>query len=97
MLDFDKATSIKFTKEDVDKRLVPAFLGNDPYFPRPDVDEQLWEEVSSVYLKASRLILESKKAIASVVELPQRFLRMVLETVKEHENWNAEEQIIFES
>lgn len=56
VLDFDKATTIDFTANDVDKKLVPAFLGNDPYYPRPDVDEELWEEFSRVYLRASQVI-----------------------------------------
>ena len=33
MLDFDKADDIELTEHDVDKKLVPAFLGNDPYYP----------------------------------------------------------------
>lgn len=97
MLDFDKATPIKFTNEDVDKKLVPAFLGNDPYFPRPDVDEQLWEEFSSAYLKASKAILISRKVEGSVMSLPQQFLDKVMETIEEHEAWDPEEHIVFEN
>ena len=58
MLDFDKADDIELSERDVDRKLIPAFLGNDPYFPRPDTDAELWREFSSHYLKASRLILE---------------------------------------
>lgn len=36
---------------DVDKKLIPAFLGNDPDYPWPDVDEDLWREFSAVYWK----------------------------------------------
>jgi len=97
MLDFDKATPITFTNEDVDKKLVPAFLGNDPYFPRPDVDEQLWEEFSSAYLKVSKAILKSRKVVGSVMSLPQRFLDMVIEMVEENEDWDPEEHIVFEN
>ena len=32
VLDFDKATAITLTADDVDKKWIPAFLGNDPYF-----------------------------------------------------------------
>ena len=35
MLDFDKASPIETTKEDVDSKLLLAFLGNNRYFPRP--------------------------------------------------------------
>lgn len=95
MLDFDKATPIKLTHDDVDKKLVPAFLGNDPYFPRPDIDEQLWVEFSSAYLKSSKVILKGKKEKGSVMRLPQRFLDKVVEMVKETEDWDPEEQIVF--
>ncbi|KAI4211839.1 MAG: hypothetical protein L6R36_009497 [Xanthoria steineri] len=39
VLDLDKAKRVvDMTLESVVRDLVPAFLGNDPYFPRPDVD-----------------------------------------------------------
>lgn len=96
VLDFDKATTIKFTANDVDKKLVPAFLGNDPYYPRPDVDEELWEEFSRVYLRASQVILENRKEESpEILNLPRRFLAKVAEMIKENEDWDPEEQIIF--
>lgn len=39
VLDFDKASETKLTEQDVETKLAPAFLGNDPYYPRPQVDE----------------------------------------------------------
>ena len=60
VLDFDKASPIEFTVDDVDKKLVPAFLANDPYYPRPDVDEELSKGFCETYLKASHVILEDK-------------------------------------
>lgn len=60
MLDFDKATMIELTEHDVDKKLVPAFLGNDPYYPRPQVDEELWDDFCDVYLEASGSFYEGK-------------------------------------
>ncbi|MCJ1235718.1 hypothetical protein MMC14_003689 [Varicellaria rhodocarpa] len=86
ILDFDKATPFEFTKSDVDTRPVPAFLDNDPYYPRPDVDEDLWEEFSNTYLQASMLILGSKRENAPTMELPQRFLDKVVEMIREHED-----------
>ena len=94
ILDFDKASEIQLTTEDVDKKLVPAFLGNDSYYPRPNIDEELWTSFCGTYLKASRLILESRMKTRSL-ELPQRFLDKVVETVKEFEDWDPEEQIVF--
>lgn len=96
VLDFDKATSIKLTTNEVDKKLVPAFLGNDPYYPRPDVDEELWAEFSRIYLKASKLILKKKQGESPVIRsLPERFLAKVTEMIKENEDWDPEEQIVF--
>ncbi|KAI4217317.1 MAG: hypothetical protein LQ351_000626 [Letrouitia transgressa] len=97
MLDFDKSTTIELTAEHVDKRLVPAFLGNDPYYPMPkDDDTALWNEFCSVYLKASETILSAKGVDKATMNLPQQFLESVLQQVKRNEDWNPEDQIIFE-
>ena len=95
VLDFDKASSIQLTPNDVDKKLVPAFLGNDPYYPRPDVDEELWEIFNSVYLRASSLILDNRKERGRAMRLPKRFVTKVAATIKAHESWNPEEHIVF--
>ncbi|MCJ1461502.1 hypothetical protein MMC07_000099 [Pseudocyphellaria aurata] len=96
VLDFDKATPIELTANDVDKKLVPAFLGNDPYYPRPDVDEELWVEFSRIYLMASELILENRKKKDPVItSLPNRFLTKVAEMIEENEAWDPDEQIVF--
>ncbi|CAD6589584.1 MAG: hypothetical protein ASARMPREDX12_003891 [Alectoria sarmentosa] len=95
MFDFDKASKIELTKHDVNTKLVPAFLGNDPYYPRPQVDEELWEEFCGVYLKASQVILRDKRVDELVRELPQRFLDEVLRVSRENEDWNEEDDIVF--
>ncbi|MCJ1391754.1 hypothetical protein MMC18_004619 [Xylographa bjoerkii] len=95
ILDFDKATSITLTPIDVDKKLVPAFLGNDPYYPRPDVDEALWKSFSQTYLMVSRMILANRQERASVMSLPKFFLDKVADMIKEHEDWDPEEHIVF--
>ncbi|MCJ1403054.1 hypothetical protein MMC11_006277 [Xylographa trunciseda] len=95
VLDFDKATSTALTPNDVDKKLVPAFLGNDPYYPRPEVDEALWKNFSKTYLTASRIILRNRQESASVMSLPKLFLDKVAEMIKKHEDWDPEEQIVF--
>lgn len=95
MLDFDKATKIELTEHDIDKKLVPAFLGNDPYYPRPQVDEELWDEFCEVYLEASEVILRRKNVKKRVKGLPQRFLDEVVRVSREHEDWNEEDNIVF--
>ena len=95
MLDLDKATSIKLSREDVDKRLVPAFLGNDPYYPRQHVDSELWDEFCTTYLKASDLILRAKGADEVEWGLPGRFLNEVVRISKEQEAYDEEDGIEF--
>ena len=95
VLDFDKATHFELTPSEVEKKLVPAFLGNDPYYPRPDVDERLWKSFSKAYLTASQIILADKEERASVMSLPKLFLDKVSDMIKEHEDWNPEEHIVF--
>ena len=95
MLDFDKASSTQLTECDVDKELVPGFLGNDPYFPMPTVDEELWSEFCEAYLKASKVILRAKGVQSKDMVLPQRFLDGVVMQAKKNEEWDAEEQVVF--
>ena len=95
MLDFDKATTIELKETDVDKKLVPAFLGNDPYYPRRNVSEELWDEFSGAYLRASEVILQRRGVDEIVLELPRRFLDEVLRVSAEHEDWNEEDNILF--
>ncbi|MCJ1456980.1 hypothetical protein MMC28_007346 [Mycoblastus sanguinarius] len=95
ILDFDKANTIELTKDDVHTKLVPSFLGNDPYYPRPQADEELWDEFCSVYLKASDVILRAKRADQQVMSLPRRFLDEVLRVSRMNENWNEDDNIVF--
>ena len=94
-LDFDKSHRIDLIPADVKKYLVPAFLGNDPYYPRPDVDAGMWIRFSETYLKASRLVLENKRVSEQVMDLPGLFLEKVAEMIKEVEDWDPEESIVF--
>ena len=95
VVDFDKATTIELKKKDVDKKLVPAFLGNDPYHPRRQVDEELWDDFCRTYLKASEVNLRRKGVDELVLRLPQRFLHEVLRVSTDHENWAEEDNIVF--
>ena len=95
VLDFDKSTPINCTKVDVDKKLVPSFLGNDPYFPRPDVDPKLWSVFSDAYITASYAILKSHDAKQSVLNLPQRFLDKTVAMIESTGDWDPEKDIVF--
>ncbi|MCJ1413014.1 hypothetical protein MMC19_007115 [Ptychographa xylographoides] len=95
VLDFDKANSIELTESDVNEKLVPAFLGNDPYYPRPDIDGDLWEDFSKAYLEASMLVLQQRQEKDFTMTLPKLFLTRVAEMIKAHEGWDPEEHIMF--
>ncbi|KAL8802982.1 MAG: hypothetical protein Q9182_003470 [Xanthomendoza sp. 2 TL-2023] len=95
VLDFDKAKRIEPTKNAIHENLVPAFLGNDPYYPRPDVDHDLWLRFGNTYTKASRLILKRKGAKSSMLKLPQMFLDAVVAKIEEHASWDPENDIVF--
>ena len=95
MLDYDKATAIELTEEDVIQKLVPGFMGNDPYFPMPNVDEELWGVFSAAYLKASATMLRARKASKMVKRLPKKFLEGVVEQVKKNEDWDAGDNVVF--
>lgn len=93
MFDFDKASGIKLTEYDVETKLVPAFFSNDPYYPMPELDEDLWDEFCGTYLKASEAILRGKGP--EVRRLPQHFLDEVLRVSKIREKWDPETDIVF--
>ena len=95
VLDFDMSSRIELTSNDVDKYLVPAFIGNDTYYPRPDVDTELWTRFSKTYLNASRLVLRNKQVSSQAMELPEIFLDRVASKIKEHEEWDPEEHTVF--
>ena len=95
ILDFDKASEISLTTDDIDAKLVPAFLGNDPYYPMPHVDTELWEEFSRTYIKASEVILQGKKVDEGVMALPKRFLDQVVKRAEETKAWDKENNIVF--
>lgn len=95
MFDFDKASEIVLTENDVKMKLVPAFLGNDPYYPSPQVDQELWDEFCNTYLAASELILQEKGVNHACGNLPQVFLKEALRVLKENEDWSEEVNIVF--
>jgi hypothetical protein len=60
MFDFDKARPTQLTPRHT-KRLVSAYLGNDPYYPRPDGGD-VWIWFCDAYMVASMVILENKQS-----------------------------------
>ncbi|KAL8779131.1 MAG: hypothetical protein Q9213_007092 [Squamulea squamosa] len=94
VLDFDKSKSIELIPGHVGK-LVAAFLGNDPYYPRPDVSERLRIRFNNTYLKASHIILQHKLVSDQAMGLPRAFIEGVEVKIEEHKDWNAEEDIVF--
>ncbi|KAL8728045.1 MAG: hypothetical protein Q9166_005645 [cf. Caloplaca sp. 2 TL-2023] len=91
ILDFDKSSPIELIPGDVD-RLVTAFLGNDPYYPRPDISAELWARFRSTYLKASRLILHNRHVSSQAMKLPRLFTEKVVAKIEEHKDW----KVVFE-
>ncbi|KIX97021.1 uncharacterized protein Z520_07135 [Fonsecaea multimorphosa CBS 102226] len=64
MLDFDKCSEVDLDSKDpmsdvVNKYLV-AVTGNDPYFPHPRLDPDLWRHFRKAYLKASDFIIRTR-------------------------------------
>lgn len=79
----------------VDTKLVPAFLGNDPYYPRPQIDEKLWEDFCGRYLKACEVMLGGKRVYEQVRGLPRWFLDEVSRVSREQEDRNEEDNVVF--
>jgi Zinc finger protein len=60
MLDFNQCSPITMDKAGVDQA-TQAFCINDPYFPRPDVDLELWNVFSDRYLLSSKRMVQDTK------------------------------------
>ncbi|KIW72964.1 hypothetical protein PV04_01120 [Phialophora macrospora] len=74
MLDYDKCTKVDLNAKDprpevVNKYLV-AVTGNDPYFPHPCLDVELWQKFRAAYLKSSKMIIRIKGLRAAVATFP---------------------------
>ncbi|KAI4179526.1 MAG: hypothetical protein LQ346_007174 [Caloplaca aetnensis] len=100
ILDFDKASPVGLTENDVKKRLVPAFLGNDPYYPLPKKgEEELWGLWRETYLRASEVVLGEAQGEVNdfgAHRLSRVFVEEVERRVRENEEWDAEKEIVFE-
>ncbi|KAI1322899.1 hypothetical protein F5Y16DRAFT_403976 [Xylariaceae sp. FL0255] len=75
VLDFDKAATIELNESMVVKRLAGGMQGNDNYFPKPDLDQDVWAKFKESYLDASDHILrQSPDNKATILSLPQQVL-----------------------
>ncbi|KAK3946331.1 hypothetical protein QBC46DRAFT_4114 [Diplogelasinospora grovesii] len=84
LLDFDKARDFRVDEPEQDllPRLVAGVEGNDPYYPRPEINRQLWAAFANAYLEASAILLRDNlekehKTPAEehrVLRLPQKFI-----------------------
>lgn len=74
MLDYDKCTWIDLesaqASSDIVKKYLVAVTGNDPYFPHPRLDRDLWQKFRETYLKASDIILNARGLEAQISKLP---------------------------
>ena len=90
MLDFDKCTEVDFescSSEEVVQKYFVAVTGNDPYFPHPGKDVDLWRTFRDVYLRASRIIVKARRLKSPIRQLP-------LALIQRWENWgNMDVQI----
>ena len=99
MLDYDKAHSIALTPEDVDRYLVPACRGNDPYFPDPLIDKELWSAFADTYCEASEIVLRASikagEDAEQAMKLPKMFVDGVVASAKRAAEWDAEQSVVF--
>ena len=107
VLDFDKTRSFSMedTNAEILGKLVPAVHGNDPYYPNPMLDKNLWNIFANTYIKASLLILTSKMYSLSwgsnmrLLQLPTKFINMLREKFVDQAEFEAsvENYIQFDS
>ncbi|KIW90355.1 uncharacterized protein Z519_09000 [Cladophialophora bantiana CBS 173.52] len=90
MLDYDKCSNIDLDSEDpsseVVRKCLVAVTGNDPYFPHPHLDPDLWRRFRKAYLKASEIIIRTRQRRLKrhVAKLPAMFL-------EQWEQWGDED------
>ncbi|EXJ70599.1 uncharacterized protein A1O5_06669 [Cladophialophora psammophila CBS 110553] len=90
MLDYDKSSNINLDAEDpsseVVRKCLVAVTGNDPYFPHPRLDPDLWRRFRKAYLKASEIIIRTRQQRLKrhVAKLPAMFL-------EQWEQWGDED------
>ncbi|KAK6087897.1 hypothetical protein SCUP234_00963 [Seiridium cupressi] len=111
MLDYDKTTLIPLhgktaelekTGEDIVSKFSIAIHGNDPYYPRPSLNQGVWDKFAEIYILGSRSILRNTKMpdekMKRLLELPKRVIERLKELYDAEERWqrDASELVGFE-
>lgn len=79
ILDFDKASHLELDDpHELVRQLFVAMIDNDPYFPRPEVNEERWLQFRQAYLKASEVVLAARAArgdpVHELLPLPEQLM-----------------------
>jgi hypothetical protein len=78
MLDYDKCAEVDFDTPDLFTGVVQKYLvavtGNDPYFPHPRLDLDLWQRFRKMYLDASQIIIRNRRLNHQISKLPGMLL-----------------------
>jgi hypothetical protein len=95
ILDFDKTRrfSLEDPESEILAKLIPAVHGNDPYYPNPTIDREVWELFALAYVRTTQYILCQREAEGS---LRRRLLGLPIKFVDELKR-KFEEQAEFES
>jgi hypothetical protein len=78
MLDFDCCKAMSMDQSGVNQA-VTAFLRNDPFYPRPHINRELWLVFRNEYLHISEQILRrGRSEVREGIEvLPQKFVQEI--------------------
>ncbi|RVX72675.1 hypothetical protein B0A52_04073 [Exophiala mesophila] len=75
MLDFDKCSMFDLESKSLSSDMVEKYLvavtGNDPYFPHPCLDVDLWQRFRETYLKASDVLIRHRRQKHQMGRLPR--------------------------
>jgi len=75
MLDYDKSSIFDLESKslsfDIVEKYLVAVTGNDPYFPHPCLDIDLWRRFRDTYLKASDVIIRNRRLKHQMARLPR--------------------------
>lgn len=78
MFDYDKCNKIDLNATGAEasavKKILVAVTGNDPYFPHPTLDRDLWQLFRAAYLKASALVIKTNRLGKQVAQMPNTLM-----------------------
>lgn len=83
--------------------LFPAVHGNDPCYPNPTIDEELWDLFADTYIKTSRFILDRKLTASypqrvrnNILGLPRKFIDLLKTKFLEQAEFEANADIFIQ-